>query len=58
MLCDDQGLISREMFAIDGRKMPSNASKENGHTLSLPLYVAVTLLTSVAVAAFILHIAG
>ncbi|MGH8167558.1 MAG: IS1182 family transposase [Woeseiaceae bacterium] len=28
MICDAQGLIGREMFAIDGCKMPSNASKE------------------------------
>ncbi len=28
LVCDDQGLIGREMFAIDGCKMPSNASKE------------------------------
>lgn len=26
--CDEMGLIGREMFAIDGCKMPSNASKE------------------------------
>lgn len=28
MVCDQMGLIGREMFAIDGCKMPSNASKE------------------------------
>lgn len=28
MICDEQGLIGREMFAIDGCKLPSNASKE------------------------------
>ena len=28
MVCDAQGLIGREMFAIDGVKLPSNASKE------------------------------
>jgi transposase len=27
MLCDRQGLIGREMFAIDGVKLPGNASK-------------------------------
>ncbi|KAB2839910.1 MAG: transposase, partial [Burkholderiales bacterium] len=27
MTCDAQGLIGREMFAIDGIKLPSNASK-------------------------------
>ena len=29
MVCDSQGLIGGDMFAIDGCKMPSNASKEN-----------------------------
>jgi len=28
LVCDDLGLIGKEMFAIDGCKMPSNASKE------------------------------
>jgi transposase len=28
VLCDEMGLIGREMFAIDGCKLPSNASKE------------------------------
>ena len=28
MVCDHQGLVGREMFAIDGCKLPSNASKE------------------------------
>ncbi|MHC4687305.1 MAG: transposase [Planctomycetota bacterium] len=28
LVCDEQGLIGREMFAIDGCKLPSNASKE------------------------------
>jgi transposase len=28
LICDRQGLIGREMFAIDGCKLPSNASKE------------------------------
>lgn len=27
LLCDQQGLIGRQMFAIDGVKLPSNASK-------------------------------
>lgn len=31
-LCDAQGLIGREMFAIDGVKLPSNASKERSGT--------------------------
>jgi hypothetical protein len=28
LVCDDLGLIGKEMFAIDGCKMPSNAGKE------------------------------
>jgi transposase len=28
LMCDDLGLIGKEMFAIDGCKLPSNASKE------------------------------
>jgi hypothetical protein len=28
LVCDEQGLVVKEMFAIDGCKMPSNASKE------------------------------
>ncbi|MEW8492527.1 MAG: hypothetical protein AB2604_01900 [Candidatus Thiodiazotropha taylori] len=28
MICDEQGLLGHELFAIDGCKMPSNASKE------------------------------
>ncbi len=28
LVCDDLGLIGKEMSAIDGCKMPSNASKE------------------------------
>jgi transposase len=31
-LCDAQGLIAREMFAIDGVKLPSNASKRRSGT--------------------------
>ena len=26
-ICDSQGLIGREMFAVDGVKLPSNAAK-------------------------------
>lgn len=33
MTCDAQGLIGRELFAIDGVKLPSNASKERSGTL-------------------------
>jgi hypothetical protein len=32
MVCDRQGLIGREMFAIDGVKLPSNASKAKSGT--------------------------
>ena len=32
MICDAQGLIGRDMFAIDGVKLPSNASKERSGT--------------------------
>src|SRR5687768_5667884 len=28
MICDTQGLIGRQMFAIDGVKLPGNASKK------------------------------
>ncbi len=28
LICDEMGLIGKEMFAIDGCKLPSNASKE------------------------------
>jgi transposase len=31
-ICDHQGLIGREMFAIDGVKLPSNASKHRSGT--------------------------
>jgi transposase len=31
-ICDRQGLIGREMFAIDGLKLPSNASKARSGT--------------------------
>jgi transposase len=33
-ICDAQGLIGREMFAIDGVKLPSNASKRRSGTRS------------------------
>lgn len=32
MYCDELGLIGREMFAVDGCKLPSNASKEQSGT--------------------------
>ena len=31
-VCDAEGLIGREMFAIDGVKLPSNASKQRSVT--------------------------
>src|SRR6476660_9191347 len=31
-VCDAEGLISREMFAIDGVKLPSNAAKQRSGT--------------------------
>ncbi len=31
-ICDQQGLIGREMFAIDGVKLPSHASKQRSGT--------------------------
>jgi transposase len=34
MICDAQGLIGREMFAIDGCKLPSNASKSWSGTMA------------------------
>lgn len=33
MVCDQQGLVGGDMFAIDGCKMPSNASKEWSGTI-------------------------
>jgi transposase len=32
LTCDSMGLIGKEMFAVDGCKMPSNASKERSGT--------------------------
>ena len=34
LVCDEEGLIGREMFAVDGVKLPSNASKEWSGTRS------------------------
>ena len=33
LICDEQGLLGHELFAIDGCKMPSNASKEWSGTI-------------------------
>ena len=32
LVCDEQGLLGNQLFAIDGCKMPSNASKEHSGT--------------------------
>jgi hypothetical protein len=32
LVCERQGLIGREFFAIDGVKLPSNASKAKSGT--------------------------
>ena len=32
LVCEEEGLIGKELFAIDGCKMPSNASKERSGT--------------------------
>lgn len=34
LVCDEQGLIGKQMFAVDGCKLPSNASKEWSGTRS------------------------
>jgi len=34
LLCDEEGLIGKETFAIDGCKMPSNAAKDSSGTFS------------------------
>src|SRR5450759_594850 len=34
LTCDAQGLIGRQMFAIDGVKLPGNASKERSGTFA------------------------
>ena len=33
MVCDSQGLIGGDMFAIDGCKLPSDASKKSSGTI-------------------------
>jgi hypothetical protein len=32
LICDRQGLVSRQMFEIDGAKLPSNAAKRRSGT--------------------------
>jgi transposase len=34
LVCDEQGLIGKQMFALDGVKLPSNASKDWSGTLA------------------------
>jgi transposase len=46
-VCDCQGLIGREMFAIDGVKLPSNASKAKSGTRADFLHQAKKLEKSV-----------
>jgi transposase len=46
-ICDSQGLIGREMFAIDGVKLPSNASKAKSGTRADFLHQAEKLEKSV-----------
>ncbi len=36
LICDEQGLLGKELFAIDGCKMPSNAAKEWSLRASCP----------------------
>ena len=48
-LCDRQGLIGREMFAIDGVKLPSNASKQKSGTRADFEHQAVKLETAARV---------
>jgi transposase len=48
-ICDAQGLIGREMFAIDGVKLPSNASKARSGTRADFEHQASKLEAAVAV---------
>lgn len=48
-ICDGQGLIGREMFAIDGVKLPSNASKAKSGTRADFLHQAKKLEKSVKI---------
>lgn len=47
-ICDRQGLIGREMFAIDGVKLPSNASKARSGTRADFMRQAVKLEAAAA----------
>lgn len=48
VVCDRQGLIGREMCAIDGVKLPSNASQANSGTRPACEHEAAKLETAVA----------
>jgi transposase len=49
IICDSQGLIGREMFAIDGVKLPANASKARSGTRSDFEHEATKLESAVGV---------
>jgi transposase len=48
LTCDSQGLIGRQMFAIDGVKLPSNASKHRSGTHAELAHDAVRMEKAVA----------
>ena len=48
LICDRQGLIGREMFAIDGVKLPSNASKQKSGTRADFMHQAEKMEAAVA----------
>lgn len=49
LICDRQGLIGREMFAIDGVKLPSNASKgKSGKPLKAAIVDGMTKKSALA----------
>ncbi len=47
LICDRQGLIGRQMFAIDGVKLPSNADKRRSGTLAELAHEAERMETAV-----------
>ena len=48
LTCDRQGLIGRQMFAIDGVKLPSNADKRRSGTHAELLHEAERMEKAVA----------
>lgn len=48
LICDRQGLIGRQMFAIDGVKLPSNADKKRSGTLAELSHEAERMESAVA----------